>query len=52
MKIKYFSWLKEITKTDVEIIDDISIKDVKTLKEKIIAKNPKLNLFFKKKKYY
>ena len=33
MKIKYFAWLKNITKTDSENITDDNIKDVKSLKK-------------------
>ena len=32
MKIKYFSWLKKITKIDEENISDINIKDIENLK--------------------
>ena len=31
MKIKYFSWLKKITKIDEENISDINIKDIESL---------------------
>ena len=38
MKIKYFSWLKKITKIDEENISDINIKDIENLKN-IYVKN-------------
>jgi len=46
MKIKYFSWLKEITKTDFEEIHEKSIKDVESLISFICTRYPKLNKFF------
>ena len=33
MLIKYFAWLKNITDTDEEIIEDTNIVDVNSLKE-------------------
>jgi len=48
MKLRYFAWLKEITKVDSEEIIDESIIDIKTLKLHICKKYPKLNLYFKK----
>ena len=48
MKLKYFAWIKDITKTDYEEIYDSSIKDIKGLKLFICIKYPKLNLYMKK----
>ena len=47
MLIKYFAWLKNITDTDEEIIEDATIVDVNSLKEFLVKKYPKLknNLF-------
>jgi len=42
MKIKYFSWLKNITNTDYEEINDKKIKDIKSLKKYLCKKYPKL----------
>ena len=42
MKIKYFSWLKNITKKDGEVIDNNNIKDLESLKKYLCKKYPKL----------
>jgi len=42
MKIKYFSWLKNITKKDSEVIDNNNIKDLESLKKYLCKKYPKL----------
>ena len=42
MKIKYFSWLKDITKKDREVIDNNNIKDLESLKKYLCKKYPKL----------
>ena len=42
MKLKYFSWLKNITNTDNEIIVDNNIKDIESLKLYLCKKYPKL----------
>ena len=47
MIIKYFAWLKNITNTEEEKIDDKNITDVKTLKEFLLKKYPKLNQYMK-----
>ena len=47
MIIKYFAWLKNITNTEEENIDDKNITDVKTLKEFLLKKYPKLNQYMK-----
>ena len=43
MKIKYFAWIKTITKTDSEYIDLGNIKDIESLKKYLSIKYPKLN---------
>ena len=43
MKIKYFSWFKNITHTDSEDIIDINIVDIDSLKKYLCNKYPKLN---------
>ena len=48
MIIKYFAWLKNITKTEEEKVYDKNITDVKTLKEFLIKKYPKLDQYMKK----
>ena len=47
MIIKYFAWLKNITNTEEEEINDKNITDVKTLKEFLLKKYPKLNQYMK-----
>ena len=47
MIIKYFAWLKDITNTEEEKVDDKNITDVKTLKEFLLKKYPKLNQYMK-----
>jgi len=47
MIIKYFAWLKNITNTEEENIDDKNITDVKTLKEFLFTKYPKFNQYMK-----
>ena len=48
MIIKYFAWLKNITNTEEERVEDKNITDVKTLKEFLLKKYPKLNQYMKK----
>ena len=48
MKIKYFAWIKDITKTNFEEINDDSIKDIQALKLFLCKKYPKLKLHMKK----
>jgi len=50
MKLKYFAWIKEITKKNTEELNDNSIKDVETLISYICIKYPKLKPHFKKNK--
>tara|TARA_B110000438_G_C15633178_1_gene571925 strand:+ start:367 stop:615 length:249 start_codon:yes stop_codon:yes gene_type:complete len=47
MIIKYFAWLKDITKIEDEEILDNKIKDINTLKEYLSKKYPKLEKYFK-----
>ena len=47
MIIKYFAWLKNITNTEEEEVNDKNITDVKTLKEFLLKKYPKLNQYMK-----
>ena len=42
MIIKYFAWIKNITRIDEEKIDDSSVNDIKSLKKFLIKKYPKL----------
>ena len=44
MIIKYFAWLKNITNKEQEIINDSSIKDVKSLKKYLLIKYPKMEI--------
>ena len=46
MKIKYFSWLKNITNKEEEIIDNASIIDVNTLKVYLTKVYPELKEHF------
>ena len=47
MIIKYSAWLKNITETEEEKVDDKNITDVKTLKEFLLKKYPQLNQYMK-----
>ena len=47
MIIKYFAWLKTITKIDEEVVNDSSIKDVKSLKKFLLTKYPKMKNYLK-----
>ena len=46
MKIKYFAWIKNITKLDEEEIQDSSIIDIQSLKKFLVDKYPDLKKFF------
>ena len=46
MKIKYFAWLKNITKTEMEVINNDKIIDIDTLIEYLCQKHPKLKEYF------
>ena len=47
MKIRYFSWLKEITINEYEVCNIKNIKDIIKLKEYLVKKYPELNNHFK-----
>ena len=47
MIIKYFACLKNITNTEEEEVNNKNITDVKTLKEFLLKKYPKLNQYMK-----
>ena len=42
MKIKYFSWLKNIAGAESEEINDTNIQDIESLKKYLCKKYPKL----------
>ena len=42
MKIKYFAWIKDITKKDVEILDSNYPKNIEELKKYLILMYPSL----------
>tara|TARA_B100000029_G_scaffold110214_2_gene101973 strand:+ start:2664 stop:2912 length:249 start_codon:yes stop_codon:yes gene_type:complete len=46
MKIKYFAWIKNITKLDEEEIQDSSVVDILSLKKFLINRYPDLKKFF------
>ena len=46
MKIRYFAWIEEITKTENEFIDSEKIKNLEELKIFIIKKYPDLKKHF------
>ena len=48
MKIKYFAWIKDITKNDEEEINLIEVDNLKKLKNFLIAKYPDLKKYFNK----
>ena len=50
MKIKYFSWLKNITNTASEEISNKKITDIDSLKRYLCQKYPKLEQFIVKDK--
>ena len=47
MIIKYFAWIKNITNTEEEEVNNKNITDVKTLKEFLLKKYPRLNQYMK-----
>ncbi|MDC0056842.1 MoaD/ThiS family protein [Alphaproteobacteria bacterium] len=48
MKIRYFAWLKNITNTDSEELDEPSIQDIDSLKKFLCNKYPKLDPYINK----
>ena len=42
MKIKYFAWLKDVTNSDIEMLDGVNINDINELKKYIVKKYPDL----------
>jgi len=48
MKIRYFAWLKNITDTDAEELNEPSIRDVDSLKIFLCNKYPKLDPYINK----
>ena len=50
MKIKYFSWLKNITNIEDEEIFHNNIKDINSLKKYLSQKYPKFEKYFFKDK--
>ena len=48
MKIKYFAWVKNITNTDSEDINDTTINDINSLKKFLCCKYPKLTAYILK----
>ena len=46
MKIKYFSWLKNITNIEFEEINDANINDINSLQKYLCKKYPKLKEYF------
>ena len=50
MKIRYFSWVKNITNLESEEINNSKITDVNSLKKNLCLKYPKLEEYIIKKK--
>ncbi len=48
MKIKYFAWIKNITGIDEEFITENNVKDIKSLKNYICLRYPKLKKYILK----
>ena len=46
MKIKYFAWIRELTKNDEEYLDSNEIQNLKELKQFLSAKYPTLQKHF------
>ena len=46
MKIKYFAWIKELTKKDEEYLDSNEIQNLKKLKKFLSTKYPTLQKHF------
>ena len=45
MKIKYFAWIKDITKSEHENLNYSNLKDINELKKILVKKYPKLKKF-------
>ena len=48
MIIKYFAWIKSITETEEEIINDVKITDISKLKKFLSKRYPKLKKYLQK----
>tara|TARA_B100001059_G_C17397928_1_gene362322 strand:- start:43 stop:288 length:246 start_codon:yes stop_codon:yes gene_type:complete len=46
MKIKYFAWIRELTKNDEELLDSNKIQSMKKLKKFLSTKYPALQKHF------
>ena len=46
MKIKYFAWIKELTKNSEEYLDSNKIQNLKELKKFLLTKYPELQKHF------
>jgi len=46
MKIKYFAWIRELTKNDEEYLDSNEIQNLKKLKKFLLTKYPTLQKHF------
>ena len=46
MKIKYFAWIRELTKNDEEYLDSNEIQNLKKLKKFLTTKYPTLQKHF------
>ena len=42
MKIKYFAWIKDITKTEEEYLDNNDVNNTNQIKEWLVKKYPEL----------
>ena len=45
IKIKYFAWIKDITKSEHENLNYSNLKDINELKKILVKKDPKLKKF-------
>ena len=45
IKIKYFAWIKDITKNEYENLNYSNLKDINELKKILVKKYPKLKKF-------
>ena len=45
IKIKYFAWIKDITKCEYENLNYSNLKDINELKKILVKKYPKLKKF-------